>query len=102
MVVAPSKYEKGKYGLSTVSTFHNFKGKNKMTEADFKKYADQELVKCQRYKQVWKNATNPAIKDKAFFNWCIIRFQLLQIHIYSPEHMTPFKRYSMDEAVGYF
>ena len=37
--------------------FHNFEGNNKMNEADFKKYADQELVKCQRYKQIWKRAT---------------------------------------------
>jgi hypothetical protein len=76
--------------------------KTKMNEDDFKQYADQELVKCQRYRQIWKSTTNPTIKDKAFFAWNIKRFQLQQIHIYSPEHMTPFNRYSMDEAVGYF
>jgi hypothetical protein len=37
-----------------------------------------------------------------FLRLCIKRFQLQQIHIYSPEHMTPFNLYSMDEAVGYF
>ena len=73
-----------------------------MNEADFKKYADRELVKCQRYKQIWQRAINPTIKDKAFFNWCIKRFKLQQIHIYSQEQMTPFNHYSMDEAVGYF
>ncbi len=71
-----------------------------MNEADFKTYADLELGKCQRYKQIWKRATNSTIKDKAA--WSIKRFQLQQIHIYSPEKMTPFNRYSMDEAVGYF
>ena len=76
--------------------------KIKMTQADFKEYADQELDKCQRYKQIWKRASNPTIKDKAFFAWCIKRFQLQQIHIYSPEQMPPFNRYSMNEAVGYF
>ena len=68
----------------------------------FKQYADQELVKCQRFKQIWKNATNPTIKSKAFFAWCIKRFQLQQIHIYSPEPITPYNQYSMSEAVGYF
>ena len=71
-----------------------------MTEADFKKYADQELVKCQRYKQIWQRATNPTIKSKAA--WCVKRFQLQQIHIYSTETITPYNRYSMSEAVGYF
>ena len=77
-------------------------GKTKMNQADFKKYADRELVKCQRYKQIWQRATNPTIKSKAFFAWCIKRFQLQQIHIYSPEPITPYNRYSMSEAVGYF
>ena len=43
----------------------------KMNEADFKKYADQELVKCQRRKLIWQRATNPTIKSKAFFTRCI-------------------------------
>ena len=73
-----------------------------MSQADFKKYADLELVKCQRYKSIWKQATNPRIKDKAFFAWCVKSFQLQQIHIYSPEPMTPYNRFSMNEAVGYF
>ena len=71
-----------------------------MNEADFKEYADEELNKCQRYKQIWKRATNPTIKSKAA--WCTKRFQLQQIHIYSPESITPHNRYSMSEAVGYF
>ena len=74
--------------------------KTKMNQADFKKYADRELVKCQRYRQIWKRATNPTIKDKAA--WCIKRFQLQQIYIYSRQQMTPFNRYRMDEAVEYF
>ncbi|MFZ9031648.1 MAG: hypothetical protein ACO20F_10240, partial [Robiginitalea sp.] len=74
----------------------------KMNQADFKEYADQELQKCQRYKHIWKRANNPRIKDKAFFAWCIKRFQLQQIHIYSPASITPYNRYSMSEAVGYF
>lgn len=73
-----------------------------MNQADFKQYEDQELIKCQLYKQIWQRATNPRIKDKAFFAWCVKRFQLQQIHICSPEKMTPHNRYSMDEAVGYF
>jgi len=73
-----------------------------MNEADFKQFADKELNKCQRYKNIWKEATNPRIKDKAFFAWCIKRFQLQQIQIYSPEPITPYNRYSMSEAVGYF
>lgn len=73
-----------------------------MTNNDFRNYADSELNKCQRYKQIWKRATNPNIKDKAFFAWCIKRFQLQQIHIHSSDSMTPFNSYSMDEAVGYF
>ena len=73
-----------------------------MSEADFKKYAGQELVKCERYKQIWKRATHPTIRSKTFFAWCIKRFQLQQIHIYLPEPITPHNRYSMDEAVGYF
>ncbi|MCO5725520.1 hypothetical protein [Robiginitalea marina] len=73
-----------------------------MNEAEFRKYADQELCKCQRYKQIWKSATNPRLKDKAFFAWCVKRFQLQQIHIYSPEKMTPHNLYSMEKAVGYF
>ena len=36
--------------------------KNRMNEADFKKYADQELVKCQRYKQIWQRASNPTME----------------------------------------
>ena len=76
--------------------------KTKMNQADFKLYADRELSKCQRYKQIWQRATNPTIKSKAFFAWCIKRFQLQQIHIYSPETITPYNRYSMSEAVGYF
>ena len=71
-----------------------------MNQADCKKYANQELNKCQRYKQVWKSATNHRTKDKAFFAWCIKRFQLQQIHIYSPEPITPYNCYSMNEAVG--
>ena len=74
----------------------------RMNEAGFTQYADQELQKCQRYKMIWKRATNPRIKDKAFFAWCVKSFQLQQIHIYSPVSITPFNRYSMDEAVGYF
>ena len=35
--------------------------KTKMNEADFKKYADRELVKYQRYKQIWQRATNTTI-----------------------------------------
>lgn len=73
-----------------------------MNESDFKKYADQELVKCQRYKQIWKSATNPTIKNKAFLAWCIKRFQLQQIHFYSVENITPYNHFSMDEAGGYF
>ena len=73
-----------------------------MNEADFKNYADQELQKCLRYKKIWKSATNPTIKSMAFFAWCIKRFQLQQIHIYSTEKITPFNRFSMSEAVGYF
>lgn len=42
--------------------------KNRMNETDFKKYADKELSKCQRYKQIWKSAPNPTIKSKAFFS----------------------------------
>jgi len=42
-----------------------------MNQADFKQYAEQELQKCQRYKSIWKRATNPRIKDKAFFAWCL-------------------------------
>jgi hypothetical protein len=30
-----------------------------MNETEFKKYTDRELVKRQRYKQIWKRATNP-------------------------------------------
>jgi hypothetical protein len=75
--------------------------KTKMNEADFTQYADQELQKCHSYKSIWKRATNPRIKDKAFFAWCIKRFQLQQIHIYSPGPITPYNRYSMNEAVGY-
>ena len=56
-----------------------------MNQADFKQYADRELVKCQRYKQIWQSATNPPIKSKAA--WSLKRFQLQQIHIYSPEPM---------------
>lgn len=73
-----------------------------MTNNDFKNYADRELSKCQRYKEVWKSSTNLNIKDKAFLAWCIKRFQLQQIHIYSPEPITPYNRYSMDAGVGYF
>jgi hypothetical protein len=73
-----------------------------MNQADIMQYADKELVKCQRYKQIWKRATNPRIKDKTFFAWCVKRFQLQQIHIYAAGSMTPFNRYSMSEAVGYF
>ena len=32
-----------------------------MNQYDFKQYADQELIKCKRYKQIWKRATNPTI-----------------------------------------
>lgn len=73
-----------------------------MNKTDFNKYAGGELAKGQRYKQVWKRATNPKIKDKAFFAWCIRRFQLQQIHICSPEPITPYNLYSMNEAIGYF
>ena len=73
-----------------------------MVQSEFKEYADRELVKCQRYKKIWKRAPNPTIKSKAFFAWCIKRFQLQQIHIYSPEPITPYNNYSMSEAVGYF
>ncbi len=41
-----------------------------MNQADFERYADQELQKCQRYKNIWKRAINPRIKDKAFF--CVV------------------------------
>ena len=74
----------------------------KMNQADFKQFAEKELQKCQRYKHIWKRANNTRIKDKAFFAWCIKRFQLQQIHIHSPEPITPYNRYSMGEAVGYF
>ena len=73
-----------------------------MVQSEFKEYADRELNKCQRYKNIWKSATNPRIKDKAFFAWCVKRFQLQQIHIYSPGNITPYNKYSMDEAVGCF
>lgn len=73
-----------------------------MVKSEFVEYAEQELLKCQRYKQICQRATNPTIKSKAFFAWCIKQFQLQQIHIYSPEQMTPFNRYSMSEAVGFF
>ena len=71
-----------------------------MNESDFKQYADQELQKCLRYKKIWKRATNPRIRDKAFFAWCVKQFQLQQIYIYSPEPIPPENRFSMDEAVG--
>lgn len=76
--------------------------KNEMVQTEFKQYADQELLKCQRCKQIWKSATNPTVKSKAFLAWCIKRFKLQQIHIYSPENITPYNHYSMNEAVGYF
>ena len=37
-----------------ISFYITLMGKTKMNEADFKQYVDQELNKCQRYKQVWK------------------------------------------------
>lgn len=33
-------------------------------EVGFKEYPDLEFLKCQCYKQIWKSATNPAIKSK--------------------------------------
>ena len=69
-----------------------------MNQANFKNYAGWELNKCQRYKQIWQRATNPTIKSKAFFAWCIKQFQLQQIHIYSAEPITQYYRYSMSEG----
>ena len=39
--------------------------KTKMNQADFKQYADRELNKCQRYRQILNRATSPTIKSKA-------------------------------------
>jgi len=37
-----------------------------MNQADFKQYADQELQKCQRYKSIWKRATNPRVQSDSY------------------------------------
>ena len=44
--------------------FHKFNGKNKMNKSGSKEYADLELNKFQRYKQIWKSGTKPTIRPK--------------------------------------
>ena len=47
-----------------------------MVQSEFKAYADRELVKSQRYKQVWKSATNPKSTSR-----CISHIGLLKENI---------------------
>jgi hypothetical protein len=52
--------------------------------------------------EVFENRIEGIFKSGVFFARCITWCQLQQIHIYSPETITPYNYYSMSEAVGCF